>query len=74
MSMSAGRKVKRGDGLTALLVSSFNGHMSSASLLARGGADVHYRSASGWNAVHYACFNGHTDIAAMLIQQHNVGE
>ena len=38
------------------------------SLIERG-ADIHGRNRSGWTPLHYACVNGHTDIAVLLLDR-----
>jgi ankyrin repeat protein len=54
-------------GATPVMLAARSGHLALVQyLLVQGAADPHAVDAESWNALHYACFNGHADIAALL--------
>jgi len=56
-------------GTTPLMCASKSGHaVVATALLQRYSADVNAQDAECWNALHYACFSGHADIAQLLIE------
>lgn len=55
-------------GLTPLMAASRSGHLTVVqALLAEFGAEVAATDRENWNALHYACFSGHADVAALLV-------
>mmetsp|Transcript_20059 Transcript_20059/g.36247 ORF Transcript_20059/g.36247 Transcript_20059/m.36247 type:complete len:276 (-) Transcript_20059:59-886(-) len=55
-------------GTTPLMCASKSGHMAVAeALIQQYSADVRAQDAERWNALHYACFSGHADIAQLLL-------
>mmetsp|Transcript_76385 Transcript_76385/g.181677 ORF Transcript_76385/g.181677 Transcript_76385/m.181677 type:complete len:293 (+) Transcript_76385:63-941(+) len=56
-------------GVTALMCASRSGHLAVViALLEECSADVALQDAECWNALHYACFSGHAEIAKLLVQ------
>ena len=57
---------RNNNGLTALMVASYNGHTEIARILIENGADVNVRINKGWTALKIALQNGHIAIANLL--------
>jgi ankyrin repeat protein len=58
------RQTRHGD--TALLMASLGGHLDVVKLLVSAGAPV--QGKQGWQPIHYAAFNGATDVVRYLLQ------
>ena len=54
---------KYGD--SPIMAATMQGHADAVRRLLAAGADVHNK---GWNALHYAAYSGHTEIARLLIE------
>jgi ankyrin repeat protein len=63
----ANKLIKNNFGDTAISLSALEGHIECVKMLASVGAEINPEN--GWTPLNYAAFNGHTDVAAFLIEQ-----
>lgn len=56
------------DGMTPLMLASFNNHFEIAKELIKAGASLDIKDIAEWSAISYSMFVGNVDIAILLIQ------
>jgi len=54
------------DGKTPLILAAFSGHLEAFQILLKAGADALATEGDGWNAMHYAAYDGHNEMVRML--------
>jgi len=69
LDKGANINAKNPDGLTALMVAAFNGHLDVVKQLVEKGADLNERANSGWTALMCAAVEGRTDVARFLLEK-----
>jgi len=57
-----------GDGLSALMCASQEGHYKVVKLLLENGAGVDLQDSKGWSALMYACQAGHHEVVGLLLE------